>query len=99
MAYTKNANQTYLRNMQEVLNRQKFPYVTLSLFAWTLEDRWDNLSIAIWQTPLKIDNLLLIWLMTINYDLYTTNYRHVAAYATPIVKTTVYNKPFTFNWC
>ena len=35
--------------------------------------------------------------MTINYDWYTTNYRHAAAYATLIVKATVYNKPFTFN--
>ena len=34
--------------------------------------------------------------MTINYDLYPTNYRHAAAYATLIVKATVYNKPFTF---
>ena len=36
--------------------------------------------------------------MTINYDWYTTNYRQVAAYATLIVKATVYKKPFTFNW-
>ena len=34
--------------------------------------------------------------MTINYDWYTTNYRHSAVYATLIVKITVYNKPFTF---
>ena len=34
--------------------------------------------------------------MTINYDWYTTNYRHAAAYATLIVKATVYNKPFNF---
>ena len=34
--------------------------------------------------------------MTIIYDWYTTNYRHVAVYATLIVKVTVYNKPFTF---
>ena len=34
--------------------------------------------------------------MTINYDWYTTNYRHAAVYATLIVKVTVYNKPFTF---
>ena len=27
-----------------------------------------------------------------------TNYPHVAAYATLIVKATLYNKPFTFNW-
>ena len=36
--------------------------------------------------------------MTMNYDWYTTNYWHVAAYATLIVKATVYNKPFMFNW-
>ena len=54
--------------------------------------------IAVWQTPIKIDNLLLTWLMTINYDWYTTNYRHTAACATLIVKATVYNKPFRFNW-
>ena len=36
--------------------------------------------------------------MTINYDWYTTNYRHMAVYATLIVKATLYNKPFTFNW-
>ena len=35
--------------------------------------------------------------MTINYDWYTTNYRYSAAYATLIVKATVYNKPFTLN--
>ena len=29
--------------------------------------------------------------MTINYDWYTTNYRHAAAYATLIVKATVTN--------
>ena len=31
--------------------------------------------------------------MTINYDWYTTNYRHTAAYATLIVKTTVHKNP------
>ena len=31
--------------------------------------------------------------MTINYDWYTTNYRHAAAYATLIVKATVYTNP------
>ena len=31
--------------------------------------------------------------MTINYDWYTTNYRHTAACATLIVKATVYNNP------
>ena len=36
--------------------------------------------------------------MTINYDWYTTNYRHAAAHATLIVKAAVYNKPFTINW-
>ena len=36
--------------------------------------------------------------MTISYDWYTTNYRHTAVYATLIVKATVYNEPFTFNW-
>ena len=36
--------------------------------------------------------------MTINYDWYTTNYLHVTVYATLIVKATVNNKPFTFNW-
>ena len=35
--------------------------------------------------------------MTINYDWYTINYRHAAAYATLIVSATVYNKTFTFN--
>ena len=35
--------------------------------------------------------------MTINYDRYTSNYRHAAAYATLIVEATVYNKPFMFN--
>ena len=35
--------------------------------------------------------------MTINYDWYTTNYRHMAAYATLIVKANVCNKPFMFN--
>ena len=35
--------------------------------------------------------------MTINYDWYTTNYQHVAAYALLIVKATVYNKPFMLN--
>ena len=35
--------------------------------------------------------------MTINYDRYTTNFRHGAAHATLIVKATIYNKPFTFN--
>ena len=35
--------------------------------------------------------------MTINYDWYTTNYRHTAAYATFVVKATVYNEPFMFN--
>ena len=36
--------------------------------------------------------------MTISYDWYTSNYRHAAVYAKLIVKTTIYNKPFTFNW-
>ena len=38
--------------------------------------------------------------MAINFDWYTSNYRHAAAYATliEIFKATVYNKPFTFNW-
>ena len=36
--------------------------------------------------------------MTINYDWYTTNYRHGAAYATLIVKATVYDKPVMFDW-
>ena len=36
--------------------------------------------------------------MTISYNWYTTNYRHAAAYATLIVKATVYNKPIMFNW-
>ena len=31
--------------------------------------------------------------MTMSYDWYTTNYWHTAAYATLIVKATVYNKP------
>ena len=31
--------------------------------------------------------------MMINYDWYTTNYRHAAAYATLIVKATVYTNP------
>ena len=37
--------------------------------------------------------------MTINYHLYTTNYRHAVAYATliDIVKATVYNKPSHSN--
>ena len=86
-----------LPNEARSVEPPKFRYVTLSLFAWTLEDRWDNLSIAVWQTTIKIDNLLLIWLMTINFDCYTTNYRHAAAYQTLIVKTTVYKKPFAFS--
>ena len=36
--------------------------------------------------------------MTINYDWYTTNYWHAVAYATLMVKATVYNKAFT-NIC
>ena len=36
--------------------------------------------------------------MTINYDWYTTNYRHAVAYETLMVKATVYNKAFT-NIC
>ena len=36
--------------------------------------------------------------MTINFDWYTTNYRYRAVYAILIVKATVYNKAFTFNW-
>ena len=36
--------------------------------------------------------------MTINYDWYTTNYGHTAVYATPIIKATVCNEPYTFNW-
>ena len=42
----------------------QFPYVTLYLIC-LLEDRWDNLSIVVWQIPIKIDNLYLIQLKTI----------------------------------
>ena len=34
----------------------------------------------------------------ISNEWYTTNHRHVAAYATLTVKATVDKKPFTFNW-
>ena len=35
--------------------------------------------------------------MMVSYDWYTTNYQHAVAYATFVLKATVYNKPFMFN--
>ena len=93
---------TLIKRALEILKKRWTAQVPLrhTFSAWTLEDRWDNLSIFVWQTLLVIGNLLLIWLITINYDWYTTNYRHAAVYpcATLIVKATVYNKPFTVSW-
>ena len=60
MAYAKNANQTSLRNMQEVLHR---PNSLTSHFLCLLEHYSIGEIICLLssdKTPIKIDNLLLI---------------------------------------